>query len=156
MSANVISPLQLRGLTLVECEYNVNNSPAETMNLALKADGNLQGFFEREDEFELSLELNITADLADANDGDDVRLHSSGTVDITVAIDKAGIDGAQSAREYLRLNAVSIAYSHIRSVIMTIAGLSPVGSFVLPPVLPQALVDDLFGGQPQQMTDGQK
>ncbi len=63
---------------------------------------------------------------------------------VPVAIDESGED----PQRYLAANAISIAYSHARSSIMVLAGMSPIQSFILPAVLPYSILDEGANGEP--------
>ncbi len=144
MSTSYLAPLQLKGLTLSQCDYKIEDTPAEQMSLSMDTDATMEQMVETEGSFELAAELGVTADLVDAHDPKTTCLHSYARVRVDVAIPKSLVPDASVAQNYLCLNATSIGYSHIRSCLMMIMGLSPAAGIMLPAVLPQPLADAAF------------
>ena len=54
----------------------------------------------------------------------------------------------ENPQRYLAANSISIAYSHARSSIMVLAGMTPIQSFILPAVLPYSILDEGVNGDP--------
>ena len=48
----------------------------------------------------------------------------------------------EQADEYLLSNAISMAYGHAKTCIMTVSGLSPAGPVMIPAILPLDIVRD--------------
>ena len=53
----------------------------------------------------------------------------------------------EQAEEYLLSNAISMAYGHAKTCVMTMTGLSPAGSVMIPAILPLDIAHDYLMGE---------
>lgn len=141
MNECVLAPINVNDLYIVDCTMHLEKEPARQMSLSLnvethkdklKIDGN--GLATKQ------LNMSIEARLLSSDDPSDCRFSVSLSVNIEVSILASEADDSEEIDNYLNMNAASIAYGHARSAIMTITGLSPLGAFVIPAVMPNELI----------------
>lgn len=137
----IIAPIELRTLKITDVHFKLFEKPLENTKLNLGIKYKTSG---PEDDgtggaYALRAFLKLSASLASSEDKTDVRLESGADVFAEVAIDSSYFETADAARDYLAKNALSMSYAHSRSVLMTIAGMTPAGDFTLPPIIPDAI-----------------
>ena len=84
----------------------------------------------------VAIDLNVSTSLVDSDNDDEEKMSAGLVVFISVRAALPQELSEAEAKEYLLLNAVSMAYAHAKSCFMTITGLSPMGAVVLPPIFP--------------------
>ncbi|WP_278592044.1 hypothetical protein [Olsenella uli] len=152
----IMAPVGIVSMRVTRSRFEVGDRPADEMRLVLDVDFDAGDIEEREglDEYQLSIILSVTSRLVSTTDEEDVRAEAMAEVATRVATSRR-IGNSAKALEYLRLNGVSMAYAHARSYIMTMAALSPMGSLILPPILPEQLIKSQLGGDgPDEGGDG--
>ena len=142
MMVDIIAPIQIDELYLVNSEFRIASSPAPNMVLQLNEEHQYDNYQTNETEmtYELSMTMSVNADLVNEEERDDVRVHAFCQVFIEVSVPKNIDESDADPLEYLKANALSMAYSHARSCIMMNAGLSPISTFVLPAILPYSIL----------------
>lgn len=144
MNDSILAPIQILDMFVTDIMFHIEQSPADSMTMHVREDHRYSVPQKTEDglAYMLNMDMDVSATLSDTNDPDDIRAQAGASVHISVAvpsdIDKSGID----CDSYLKANALSMAYGHARSCIMTLAGMSPMTSFILPPVLPYSMLDE--------------
>lgn len=141
--SNYIAPVNVDGLYIIDCSMHLEPEPAEEMNVTLDIDvqrGNLH--VDENSIARKNVTLSVKTGMSTMSDASDRRFYASATVLINISVGTSPEDDRESINQYLDANAVSIAYSHARSAIMTITGLSPLGPYVIPAVLPYELLKD--------------
>lgn len=140
ISDSVIAPIKLRTLTISDVHFRLAEESLDDMKLDL-------GFDYKTSEpdnsgsggvYALRANLGLSATLANPEDPTDIRLDSGTNVLVEVAIGCSCFESAEAACDYLATNALSMAYAHARSVLMTVAGMTPINNFILPPIIPSA------------------
>ncbi|MBE5023990.1 hypothetical protein INF26_03880 [Olsenella sp. DSM 107455] len=149
MSSGVLAPIVIDHLWVSDIQFSILGDPAENMRLNVQEQHRIEAATKDESgSYHLEGSLLVTADLVDEASPERPLVHSHAEIRIWVsvpaAIDKIGED----PQRYLAANAISIAYSHARSSIMVLAGMSPIQSFILPAVLPYSILDEGANGEP--------
>lgn len=138
-----IAPVNIDSLHIIDCSMHLEPEPAEEMNVSLDIDvqrGDLH--VDENDVARKSLTLTVVTGMSTMADASDRRFYASVTVLINVSVATSPDDDRESIDQYLDANATSIGYSHARSSIMTMTGLSPLGPYIIPAVLPYELLKD--------------
>lgn len=144
MSDSILAPVQILDMFLTDIQFHIEQSPASSMIMHVQEQHDVSEVQKTEDDsaYWLTMEVTVDAALSNQDDADDVRARATACVHVSVAV-PAEIDRSGTDRDaYLEANALSIAYSHARSCIMALAGMSPMRSFILPAVLPYNMLDD--------------
>ncbi len=138
---SIIAPIELRNLKLMDVHFKLVDEPAENAKLNLSIDYKTSNPEAEgpDGAYVLSAFLKLSASLGNPDDETDVCLESGTDVVAEVAIDSSYFDTPDDARDYLAKNALSMSYAHSRSVLMAIAGMTPVSDFILPPIIPDAI-----------------
>lgn len=144
MSNDILAPIRINNLFLTDIQFQLANSPAEHMSLRVEENHNIEAFSRdaKTDLYSLTLVFRLDANLIDEDNPEDVLVHSHAQIIIDVSVPSDIDQSGQNPKIYLESNAISMAYAHARSSIMMLAGLSPMQSFVLPPILPYAVIAD--------------
>ena len=138
-----IAPINVDGLHIIDCSMHLEPEPAEEMNVSLDIDIQKGDLHIDENDFaRKGLTLTVATGMSTTEDTSDRRFYASVSVLIDVSVATSPDDDRESIDHYLDANAVSIGYSHARSSIMTMTGLSPLGPFIIPAVLPYELLED--------------
>lgn len=143
MNESILAPIQILDMFVTDIMFHVEQSPADSMTMHVREDHRYSAPQKTEDglAYTLSMDMDVDAALSDTDDPDDIRARGGVSVHISVAV-PSDIDESDIDRDsYLRANALSMAYGHARSCIMTLAGMSPMTTFILPPVLPYSMLD---------------
>lgn len=150
MTGQIGAPVFIEGMYITESSFRLSDQPASAMSLNLNVEfekGELRSNEDGSAKTE-SVTLSVRASLVSQDASDDERM--------SVFVCAAGTVGApaetpfkddEDVVRYLSTNGASFLYSHIRSYVMTLTGLSPMGAFILPSVLPQAVVEHALHGQ---------
>lgn len=138
---NPLVPFHIDSMSVRESNIRVADKPAEAMKLDLKIDVKADELRENDesDTYGMMIGMTVYADVCNAEDRDDKRMSAMANVAVRISMSKNIFD-RDDAFVYLKRNGVSMAYSHARSYLMTLAALSPMGSFILPPVMPDVLL----------------
>lgn len=142
MSGVVPAPVQVDDLYLVDCSFHVESSPSSNMEMNLGVEFEPFEISDTPDGKFASTVLTVRSDLSAGDDPSDQRLNSMVSVYIRVSMDSSIDWPDEKKKKYMEVNALSIGYSHARSCLMTIAGLSPLSSYTIPAILPMELLDD--------------
>lgn len=149
MTEQIGAPVFIDGLFITESSFRLSEQPADAMSLDLDVEfdkGELltsgDGLARKE-----AVSLSVRASLISQGSPDDERMHAFVHAVGTVGVpSEVHFDSDSDVVSYLSTNGVAFLYAHIRSYIMTLTGLSPMGAFTLPPVLPQAVVSHALQG----------
>ena len=136
----VYAPVFIERMWLADTSFSLEHAPADSM--LLKTGINYEKTPLRTDEEGIRhevLDLEVSARLVNEEDVNDVRLTATAHVQIEVGVDLPSLPD-DKAEEYLTKNAVSMAYAHARSCILTISSLSPMDGLILPPILPDEVI----------------
>lgn len=136
----VYAPVFIERMWLADTSFSLEHAPADSM--LLKTGINYEKTPLRTDEEGIRhevLDLEVSARLVNEEDENDVRLTATAHVQIEVGVDLPSLPD-DKAEEYLTKNAVSMAYAHARSCILTISSLSPMDGLILPPILPDEVI----------------
>ena len=139
MSDNFIAPIQVADLFVVESNFRIEQAPAANMDLRIDVDYHVVQLAREGGNGSASLELRACACLVDKDGDRDEKMHADATVHIAVSSSLPDDVTDEAAREYLLTNAISMAYSHAKSYLMVVTGLSPMGSLTIPAILPSEL-----------------
>ncbi len=155
MSNGVLAPIVIDHLWVSDIQFTILGDPAENMRLNIQEQHHMEDIVRNESGgYYLEGSLRVTADLVDEVSPDKPLVHSHAEVRITVSvpadIDKSG----ENPQRYLAANAISIAYSHARSSISVLAGMTPIQAFILPPVLPYSILDEGVNGNSDSSNEG--
>lgn len=138
-----IAPVNVDDLQVIDCSMHLEPEPAEEMNVSLDIDIQRGDLHIDENDFaRKSLTLTVATGMSTMEDASDRRFFAFASVLINVSVAMSPDDDRTSIDQYLDANAVSIGYSHARSTIMTMTGLSPLGPYIIPAVLPYELLKD--------------
>lgn len=143
--SGILAPVRILEMKVQRASIDVSDTPAESMVQAIDVSFDTDEPIEDEEQgiFSLPMFLGVNVSVANADDGRDVRASASTRVLAIVAMDLplARSQGMDRAFQYLRLNGVSMAYAHARSCIMTMTSMSPMGSLIIPPVVPNSVIN---------------
>ena len=140
---NALAPFNIDSIRVSEASFSVEEQPADTMTMDLGIDMGVTEvqMAEVDDLYVMNVDLTVRADLCNSEDKEDKRLRSMVKVVVRLSMAR-GFAGDDEACEWLKRNAVSLAYSHARSYLMALAALSPMRQFILPPVMPEAIIEN--------------
>lgn len=142
MSTDFIAPIQVSNLFVLDSNFHIEDSPSR--NMELKVDVGYQDVQLRKSDGcgYADLKLCVRGSLVDKDDSAKEKMHADITVSISVSAQMPAKFSDDEARHYLLSNAISMAYAHAKSCLMTITGLSPMGALTLPAILPTELSAD--------------
>lgn len=147
MENAIIAPIQVNELFLVKSSFQIADSPAATMDQRLGLDFVVKQLESEGDEGVVGLSLTVETSLVDRENDDEEKMFASVEVFISAhAALPTDATGTQ-AEEYLLSNAISMAYGHAKTCIMTMTGLSPAGSVMIPAILPLDIAHDYLMGE---------
>lgn len=147
-SGDILAPVHINSMYVKKSSLSVGDSPADSMELKFDINCTYSdlGFDKDAGEYALSTTLDVSAKLVNADDGQDIRAEAMVQVIAVVSAKKSEqLASEEAATQYLRLNGASMAYSHVRSQIMAMTSMSPMGMLTLPPINPGLLVEDSAG-----------
>lgn len=141
MSESIVAPVQLDSLYVVDSRMHVEPDPTESMREGLdihyeRGEVTVEGEVAR-----LTLSLDVSVSPYAADEPSDVRMSAGAKIAVEA---RCGIpqDGApDTVKRYLTMNCLSVAYSHARSHLMSLTAASPMGTFMIPTILPSVLAD---------------
>ncbi len=139
------APVRILEMCVRETHFKVVGEPADAMSLSMRINMDKTEVLENEEtrEYELPLNLGIDVSLVNKEDVSDIRMSAFVNVVSVLSVACDGIS-AEDALRYLRINGLSMSYAHARSFLMTLAAMSPMQSFILPPVIPDVLLNQLL------------
>lgn len=144
-TGEVLAPVHLNSMYIKKSSLSVGDSPADSMELKFDINCSYSdlGFDKDAGEYALATTLDVSAKLVNADDSQDVRAEAMVQVVDVVSVAKSErLSSDEEAKQYLRLNGASMGYSHVRSQIMAMTSMSPMGMLTLPPINPGLLVED--------------
>ena len=141
MSDVVTASVHVDDLFLVDCSFHVETSPTVDMKMNLEVEYKPFHFGDTANGKSAYTVLTVRSDLSRMSDPSDHRLDSMVSVYIKVSM-KSSTDWSDEKKKCMEVDSLSIAYSHARSCLMTIGGLSPLCSYMIPAILPEELLDD--------------
>lgn len=147
MSSGVLAPIVIDNLWISDIQFCVLGEPAENMRLNVQEEHRMEDVVKDESgSYHLEGSLRVTADLVDEASPEKPLVHSHAEVRVWMSVPAAIDESGEDPRRYLAANAISITYSHARSSIMVLAGMTPIRSFILPAVLPYSVLDEGANG----------
>lgn len=149
--ASIMAPVRIVGMSVPNASLSVG-APADSMRQGFNVTFDTGDVEEDEEhgEYSLAVTMGVKVRLTDAKDDQDVRAEASVQVEAMLAVAMIpGLNDRGKALGYLKRNGASITYAHARSYLMTITAMSPTGALIIPPILPDNLVNphDGHGGE---------
>lgn len=138
---SIIAPIELRSLKVMDVHFKLSEKSIEntSLNLGIDYETSEPETNGSDGSYALRAIMKLSAPLINSEDETEIGLDSGASVFAEVAIDSSYFETGAAARDYLAKNALSMSYAHARSVLMAIAGMTPVGEFILPPIIPDAI-----------------
>ena len=146
MNNLMIAPIQLDRLFLVKSSFQLEESTAENMEQKISLDFTVKRLESENSEGLVDLYLNVETSLVDSDNDDEEKLFASAEVYVSAHASLAADTTEQVAKEYLLSNAISLAYGHAKTCIMTLTGLSPAGPVIVPAIMPFSIARDYLAG----------
>lgn len=146
METVMIAPIQLDDLFLVSSSFQVADCPAEHMDQKIGLDFTVKQLERSGSEGLVALNLTVKTSLVDHEHDDEEKLQASVEVLVSAHASLPTSMTDEQADEYLLSNAISMAYGHAKTCIMTVSGLSPAGPIMIPAILPLDIVRDYLPG----------
>lgn len=146
METVMIAPIQLDDLFLVSSSFQIADCPAEHMDQKIGLDFTVKQLERSGSEGLVALNLTVKTSLVDHEHDDEEKLQASVEVLISAHASLPTSMTDEQADEYLLSNAISMAYGHAKTCIMTVSGLSPAGPVMIPAILPLDIVRDYLSG----------
>lgn len=146
MENAIIAPIQLDDLFLTKSSFQIADSPADNMDQRLGLDFVVKRLDVDGGEGLVALYLTVQTSLVDRERDDEDKM--SACVQVFASAHAVLPEGVaeEQAKEYLLSNAISMAYGHAKTCIMTIAGLSPAGPVMTPAILPLDIAREYLAG----------
>lgn len=142
METVMIAPIQLDDLFLVSSSFQVADCPAEHMDQMIGLDFTVKQLERSGSEGLVALNLTVKTSLVDHEHDNEEKLQASVEVLVSAHASLPTPMTDEQADEYLLSNAISMAYGHAKTCIMTVSGLSPAGPIMIPAILPLDIVRD--------------
>ena len=146
METVMIAPIQLDDLFLVSSSFQIADCPAEHMDQKIGLDFTVKQLESSDDKGIVALSLIVKTSLVDCEHEDDEKMQASVEVFVSAHGSLPPSITEKQADEYLLSNAISMAYGHAKTCIMTVSGLSPVGPVMIPAILPLNIAHDYLSG----------
>lgn len=146
METVMIAPIQLDDLFLVSSSLQVADCPAEHMDQKIGLDFTVKQLKRSGSEGLVALNLTVKTSLVDHEHDDEEKLQASVEVLVSAHASLPSSMADEQADEYLLSNAISMAYGHAKTCIMTVSGLSPAGPVMIPAILPLDIARDYLSG----------
>lgn len=146
METVMIAPIQLDDLFLVSSSFQVADCPAEHMDQKIGLDFTVKQLERSGSEGLVALNLTVKTSLVDHEHDNEEKLQASVEVLVSAHASLPTSMTDEQADEYLLSNAISMAYGHAKTCIMTVSGLSPAGPIMIPAILPLDIVRDYLPG----------
>ena len=146
--SSIFAPIFIDRMWLTDIGFNLDVEPADSMTVKVDINYEVSGLTRDEDGVcRESIDLTVRAFLVNEEDDDDIRLSAMARIQTFVGADLPGISDDKAER-YLAKNALSMSYAHARSCIMSVTALSPMRGFILPPVIPDEIINEASQGEP--------
>ena len=146
METVMIAPIQLDDLFLVSSSFQVADCPAEHMDQKIGLDFTVKQLERSGSEGLVALNLTVKTSLVDHEHDNEEKLQASVEVLVSAHASLPTPMTDEQADVYLLSNAISMAYGHAKTCIMTVSGLSPAGPIMIPAILPLDIVRDYLSG----------
>lgn len=146
METIMIAPIQLDDLFLVSSSFQIADCPAEHMDQKIGLDFTVKQLERSGSEGLVTLNLTVKTSLVDHEHDNEEKLQASVEVLVSAHASLPTSMTDEQADEYLLSNAISMAYGHAKTCIMTVSGLSPAGPVMIPAILPLDIVRDYLSG----------
>ena len=146
METVMIAPIQLDDLFLVSSSFQIADCPAEHMDQKIGLDFTVKQLERSGSEGLVALNLTVKTSLVDHEHDDEEKLRASVEVLVSAHASLPTSMTDEQADEYLLSNAISMAYGHAKTCIMTVSGLSPAGPVMIPSILPLDITRDYLSG----------
>ncbi len=143
----MIAPIQLDDLLLIKSSFQIADSPASKMTQKIGLDFTVRQLESDGDEGLVSLSLTVDTSLVDRENEDEEKLSASVEVVVSAHASLSPDITKEQTEEYLLSNALSMAYGHAKTCIMTVTGLSPAGPVMIPAILPLDIARDYLRGR---------
>mgnify|MGYP004468728965 FL=1 len=140
--SELIAPIQVQNLCLLGSSFRIADKPAQNMDQRLGLDIEVKKLDIDGAEGAVDMDLSVSTSLVGSENDDEEKMSAGLVVFISVRAALSQELSEAEAKEYLLSNAVSMAYAHAKSCVMTITGLSPMGAVVLPSIFPYAIAHD--------------
>lgn len=151
--SDFLSKVTTKSISVPESSFRVSEAPASQMGLVVDI-SSFEGEPERNEadsEVRMRIDLTVRAKLVNSEDENDVRLDSQVLVSLVVSTE-GGNDPTETKRA-LKRNGFWVAYSHARTYLSMLAGMSPNKNLMLPDVDPDALLEALDDANPKEADD---
>lgn len=142
MSGDFIAPIQVVNLFVVDSDFHIEDSPSDNMDLKVDVSYQDVHLWKNDNGAHASLKMCVSGSLVDRDGDAQEKMHAGVTVSISVSAQIPKSSSDDEARHYLLSNAISMAYAHVKSYLMVVTGLSPMGALTLPAILPAELSAD--------------
>lgn len=142
----MIAPIQLDRLFLVKSSFQLEESPADNMEQKIGLNYTVNRLESKNSEGLVDLYLTVETSLVDSDNDNEEKLFASVEVFVSAHASLAPDATEQTAKEYLLSNAISMAYGHAKTCIMTLTGLSPAGPVIVPAIMPFSIARDYLAG----------
>ena len=146
MEKVMIAPIQLDDLFLVSSSFQIADSPAKNMDQKIGLDFTVKQLDSSRVEGIIALNLTVKTSLVDREHDDEEKIQASAEVFVSAHATLPPTITEGQADEYLLSNAISMAYGHAKTCIMTVSGLSPVRPVMIPAILPLNIARDYLSG----------
>ena len=138
---SIFAPIFIDRMWLTDIGFNLGAEPADSMRVKVDISYETSELAKDEDGVSHeSLDLTVRAFLVNTEDDEDVRLSAMARIQTFVGAELPAIPDDETER-YLTKNALSMSYAHARSCIMSVTALSPMNGFILPPVIPDEIIE---------------
>lgn len=144
MSKDILSPFQIDYMFLTDMRFHIEDSPSEKMEAGVEVSMDSVELRKDGDRSNLDARVSVSADLHDAGNPDNALMSAAVVMRIGVRGNIGADMGDGEVCRILAANAVSLAYSHARSIVNSAAAESPAGTFIIPGIDPWAVVDEVL------------
>lgn len=137
---NLSNPIvSVSSMEVVQLSFNLDPTPADSMRVSVDID--YQDLSSEESDTDnpsiYEAMLRVTARLINSSEPDDIRMNSLVRLHGSFEINEEKV---LADADEVAASCAQAMYSHARSVLMTVTGLSPLGKFTLPSIDPLELV----------------
>lgn len=144
MSDSIIAPVQIQHLWLRDFTFHLAGSPAEHMEFGLDIEMDQEKLVRKDGATDSKeIRLTVNCNLHDRENVIKICASINAVVEACVEMPHNEQLSDGEADKYLTTNAISMAYAHIRSIVLLNSGLSPMREFQLPAILPQSVYKHL-------------
>lgn len=149
MSRGILSPFQIDYLFVTDSRFHIEESPSERMEAGVEVSMDSMELSREGEQSCLESRVSVSANLHDADNPDKALMTAAVVLRIGVHGNIGTGMGDGEARRVLAANAVSLAYSHARSIVNSAAAESPARTFLIPGIDPWAVVDEVMSQSEQ-------